>query len=232
MRKLRLREAQRLAHSHLLSMWQLGLTPRSDHNVWVLTGGHSCLWELFSKAEAKTPAPPIFKDVHVTVRGKNSSLAPSQRLTLSVSSETPVKALRGPAARTMTSYCSWSHLTTVPRETGVPRNIPWETWSRDSMNHHPRLTKARGSQCRFTPAGYGVHICAKSLQSCPTLCNSVGSSLPDASVCGVSRQEYWSGLPCSPPGDLPNPGIKPTSLALAGKFFTTSATWEAPMLRS
>ena len=39
-----------------------------------------------------------------------------------------------------------------------------------------------------------------------------------------SRQEYWSGLPCSLPGNLPNPGIKPTSLmspALAGGFFTT-----------
>ena len=47
---------------------------------------------------------------------------------------------------------------------------------------------------------------------------------------GFSRQEYWSGLPCSPPGDLPDPGIEPTSLmsALAGEFFTTSATWEAP----
>ena len=35
------------------------------------------------------------------------------------------------------------------------------------------------------------------------------------------RQEYWSGLPCPPPGDLPNTGIKPTSLkspALAGGF--------------
>ena len=45
-----------------------------------------------------------------------------------------------------------------------------------------------------------------------------------------SRQEYWSGLPCPPPGDLPDPGIKLTSLmfpALAGGFFTTSATWEA-----
>ena len=30
---------------------------------------------------------------------------------------------------------------------------------------------------------------------------------------GFSRQEYWSGLPCSPPGDLPNPGIKPISLS-------------------
>ena len=28
---------------------------------------------------------------------------------------------------------------------------------------------------------------------------------------GFSRQEYWSGLPCPPPGDLPNPGIKPVS---------------------
>ena len=44
---------------------------------------------------------------------------------------------------------------------------------------------------------------------------------------GFSRQEYWSGLPCLPPGDLPDPGIEPGSLmspALAGGFFTTSAT--------
>ena len=42
---------------------------------------------------------------------------------------------------------------------------------------------------------------------------------------GFSRQEYWSGLPCPAPGDLPDPGIKPTSLTsptLAGRFFTTS----------
>jgi len=47
---------------------------------------------------------------------------------------------------------------------------------------------------------------------------------------GFSRQKQWSGLPCSPPGDLPDPGIEPTSLmspALAGRFFTTSATWKA-----
>ena len=34
---------------------------------------------------------------------------------------------------------------------------------------------------------------------------------------GLSRQEYWSGLPFSPPGDLPNPGIEPLSPALAGR---------------
>ena len=45
---------------------------------------------------------------------------------------------------------------------------------------------------------------------------------------GFSRQEYWRGLPCSPPRDLPDPGIKPESLAscaLAGRFFPTRATW-------
>ena len=48
---------------------------------------------------------------------------------------------------------------------------------------------------------------------------------------GFSRQEYWSGLPCLPPGDLPDPGVEATSLkspALADGFFTTSATWKAP----
>ena len=42
-----------------------------------------------------------------------------------------------------------------------------------------------------------------------------------------SSQEYWSGLPCPPPGDLPDPEIEPASPVLAGRFFTTSTTWEA-----
>ena len=52
---------------------------------------------------------------------------------------------------------------------------------------------------------------------------------------GFLRQDYWSGLPCPPPGDLPDPGMEAaslTSLTLASGFFTTSATWEAaPMTR-
>ena len=47
---------------------------------------------------------------------------------------------------------------------------------------------------------------------------------------GFSRQEYWSGLACPPPGHLPDPGIEPVSLispALASEFFTTSTAWEA-----
>ena len=50
---------------------------------------------------------------------------------------------------------------------------------------------------------------------------------------GFSRQAYWSGLPCPPPGDLPDPGARPASLvspALTGGFFTTSTTWEARTL--
>ena len=70
------------------------------------------------------------------------------------------------------------------------------------------------------------------LQSCLTLCNpwTVAHQAPLST--GFSRQEYWSGLPCSPLGDLPTPRIEPMSLtppALAGMFFTTTTTWEAPL---
>ena len=64
----------------------------------------------------------------------------------------------------------------------------------------------------------GVHVHALSVMS---------ASLPGSSVRGISQQEYWSGLPFSPPGDLPDPGIQPKSPALADGFFTTSATWKA-----
>ena len=49
-----------------------------------------------------------------------------------------------------------------------------------------------------------------------------------------SRQEYWSGLPFPPPGDLPKLGIEPKSLVspeLAGRFFTNGATWEAHIIQ-
>ena len=52
---------------------------------------------------------------------------------------------------------------------------------------------------------------------------------------GFSRQEYWSGLPFPYPWDLPDPGIKPLSLtspALAGGFFITNATREAPIINT
>ena len=47
---------------------------------------------------------------------------------------------------------------------------------------------------------------------------------------GFSRQEYWSGLPCPSPGDLPDPGIEPKSPVLASRFFATNTTWEAQVI--
>ena len=46
---------------------------------------------------------------------------------------------------------------------------------------------------------------------------------------GFSRQEYWSGFPCPPPGHLPNPGIQPTSLVscIGRQILSPSTTWEA-----
>ena len=77
------------------------------------------------------------------------------------------------------------------------------------------------------PPGKPIHICCMLNHSSPvwlfvtqwTVAHQAPLSM------GFSRQEYWSGLPCPPPGDLPDPGTEPISLMalpLAGRFFTTS----------
>ena len=48
-------------------------------------------------------------------------------------------------------------------------------------------------------------------QSYPTLCDPMSCSPQAPLFMGFPRQKYWSGLPCPPPGNLLNPGIKPTS---------------------
>ena len=70
----------------------------------------------------------------------------------------------------------------------------------------------------------------KSLQSCTPLCDPLDSSPPGFSVYGILQARILEWVACPPPGALPNPGIKPISLMspkLAGRFFTTSTTWEA-----
>jgi len=69
-----------------------------------------------------------------------------------------------------------------------------------------------------------LYLCAKLLQSCPTLCDPI-----DPLSMGFSRQEYWRGLPCPSSVDSPDLGSEPVSFmspALAVGFFTTGATWE------
>ena len=63
-------------------------------------------------------------------------------------------------------------------------------------------------QSRIQPKTQWTDVCLIA-QSCPTLCDprTVASQAP--LFMGFSRQEYWSGLPCPPPRDLPNPEIKP-----------------------
>ena len=56
-----------------------------------------------------------------------------------------------------------------------------------------------------------------------TLFHPMNYSPPDFSVRRSSKQEYWSGFPCSPPGDLPNPGIEPRSPALQADSFPSEA---------
>ena len=66
---------------------------------------------------------------------------------------------------------------------------------------------------------------------CPTLYDPADAARQVPLSLGFSRQEHWSGMPYSPPGDLPDPKSEPKSLkspALAAGFFTTSSTWEAP----
>ena len=72
---------------------------------------------------------------------------------------------------------------------------------------------------------------AKSLQSCPTLCNPMNCSPPGSSVHGIlqARTMEWAAISYS--GDLPHPGIEPVSPALAGRFFITGSMLGQRLLR-
>ena len=65
---------------------------------------------------------------------------------------------------------------------------------------------------------------AKSLQSCPTFCDPMDCNPPGSSAHGIlqARILEWIAMPFPSPGDLPDPGVEPTSLmspALASRFF-------------
>ena len=79
-----------------------------------------------------------------------------------------------------------------------------------------------GRQCQDWDNIHSLHVCY--------VTSGVSNSLRPYGLLPTRLwQEYWSGWPCPPPGDLPNTGIEPvsfTSPALADRFFTTLATWK------
>ena len=60
----------------------------------------------------------------------------------------------------------------------------------------------------FSTVSIDECVCAQVLHSCLTLCHSMDCSLPGSSVSGILQVRILDGLPCPPPGELPNPGIK------------------------
>ena len=75
-----------------------------------------------------------------------------------------------------------------------------------------------------------VSVCVLVTQSCMALCGPRTEARQAPLSMGSSRQKYWGGFPCSPPGDFLDPGIELESLTspeLVGGFFISRATWEA-----
>ena len=127
-------------------------------------------------------------------------------------------------------------------------SIPdWGTNIPHAMEHGQKLKKkkenhlvpGRSWEAKIVPRvlqsfTFILHACVVNCLSVVWLFETPGTvAHQDPLSMGFPRQEYWSGLPFPPPGDLPNPGIELVSLtspALAGRFFTTSATWQAHTL--
>ena len=113
----------------------------------------------------------------------------------------------------------------------------WDYTSVLNIGGHLRLYLLQPSTPHFLwslePTKVLACVCAKSLNR-GWFCAMLWAAACQAPLSmGFSRQEYWSGLPCPTPGDLPDPGIEPESLtypALAGRFFTTGTTWEPKVL--
>ena len=138
----------------------------------------------------------------------------------------------------------WASLTAQ-----LVKNLPamWATWVQ-SLGWKDALEKGKAthSSILFWPREFrelypwdtterlslscmGVRSCFRHVRLFATLW-TVAHQTPLSTE--FSWQEQWSGLPCPPPGDLSYPRIKRTSLTppvLAGRFFTTDITWEAPI---
>ena len=137
--------------------------------------------------------------------------------------------------RSLRSRSSWE--LTFQGFSGVLTGISHICISRDPRFSNSRTRSFHKNSLTFSmwlhrnPIHYSSCACAKSLSRVRLFATPWTVAHQAPLPMGFSRQEYWSRLPFPSPGDLPDPRIEPESLtspALAGGFFTTSATWEAP----
>ena len=126
-----------------------------------------------------------------------------------------VQGCRSPSALEAASTLRWS-LITAFSSVGNVSSLPWG-WS--TLQRLFRLALTQLSVNITSSCKSSMHEWSRF--SCVRLPSTVWTTACQAPLSmGFSRQEYWSGLPCPPPGDLPDPGIGPVSLkspALAGR---------------
>ena len=94
-----------------------------------------------------------------------------------------------------------------------------------STNHESQFINSDVKEMRASPSR--VKIACMLNQLCPTLHDPVAVACQAALSIRFPRQEYWSGLPFPPPGDLPDPEIELASPVLADEFFTA----EPPIIK-
>ena len=105
-------------------------------------------------------------------------------------------------------------------------HLLWKVPDPKCLTHKRRKWKGK----RKTEEIFRRHACVLSCFSCVWFFATPQTVARQAPLSmGFSRQEYWSGLPCPPPGDLPDPGIKLTSLATASGFFPAEPPGKAPI---
>ena len=93
----------------------------------------------------------------------------------------------------------------------MKRRAWWATVPGLQRVTHNWVTKHTPQYSITPPTSACMDAFYKLLRSCLTLCDPMDCGPPGSSVSGILRQEYWSGSPCPPPEELPNPGIKPTN---------------------
>ena len=181
-------------------------------------------WALFSST-AKT-RPGGFQDLE--------SFHPHACFTKCTILDTSVYLLTSSSKHPVNRYFSplLHHLNSAARRVLYSHNCDWQSWDStpslpNSKDHTPQPLRntasfPRTSWCsRPSSLVSGDYACVQSLSCAQLLATSWTAARQAPLSMGFPKQEYWSGLPFPPPGDLPDPGIKPVSPALAGGFFTT-----------